>query len=168
MAVEMYKYAAFNGNWDLKDFQVADISKFEKASGPAVNSVDPNLNAYFGRNGKLLMYHGWADPGVPPMGTVDYFHNVTKQVGEKKAKDDMRLFMVPGMGHCGGGDGTSTFTMISAMEQWVEQGKAPETIAASRMRDGKVDRTRPLCAFPKVAVYSGSGSADDAANFSCK
>jgi feruloyl esterase len=80
----------------------------------------------------------------------------------------MRLFMVPGMGHCGGGDGTSTFSMIPALEKWVEQGQAPERIEASRVRDGKVDRTRPLCAFPKVAVYGGSGRTDDTANFSCK
>src|ERR1019366_6141695 len=74
LAVEMYKYAAFDGNWDLKDFKVDDIMRFEKEKGPMVNSVDPNLNAFFAHNGKLLMYHGWADPGVPPQGTVDYFN----------------------------------------------------------------------------------------------
>jgi len=167
LAVEMYKYAAFNGNWDLKDFKVADIIRFEKEKGPAVNSVDPNLNAFFAHNGKLLMYHGWADPGVPPQGTVDYFNNVKETVGAK-AGDDMRLFMVPGMGHCRGGDGTDEFDAVKALEQWVEKSKAPERIEASRVRNGKVDRTRPLCAYPKVAVYSGTGSTDESANFSCK
>jgi feruloyl esterase len=133
-----------------------------------VNSVDPDLNSFFAHNGKLLMYHGWADPGVPPGGTVRYYDSVVNKVGSAKAGEGMRLFMVPGMGHCAGGDGTSTFDMVKAMEAWAEQGKAPQTIPASRMREGKVDRTRPLCAYPSVAVYSGSGSTDEAANFSCK
>ena len=75
--------------------------------------------------------------------------------------------MVPGMAHCNGGDGTSNFDMLAALEQWKEQGKAPEQIAASRVRDGKVDRTRPLCPYPEVAKYKGTDSTDDAANFSC-
>jgi feruloyl esterase len=167
LAVEMYKYAAFNGNWDLKDFKVDDIMRFEKEKGPAVNSVDPNLNPFFAHNGKLLMYHGWADPGVPPQGTVDYFNSVRETVGAK-ASEDMRLFMVPGMGHCRGGDGTDEFDAVKALEQWVEKSKAPERIEASRIRNGKVNRTRPLCAYPKVAVYNGTGSTDESANFSCK
>jgi len=170
LAVEMYKYAALGytakDNWDAKDFKVDDMMRFEKEKGTAVNSVNPNLNAFFSHNGKLLMYHGWADPGVPPQGTVDYFNSVTKTVGAKAA-DDMRLFMVPGMGHCRGGDGTDEFDAVKALEQWVENGKAPERIEASRVRNGKVDRTRPLCAYPEVAVYNGSGSTDDSRNFSC-
>jgi len=167
LAVEMYKYAAFNGKWDMKDFTVADIVRFEKEKGPAVDSVNPNLNPFFAHNGKLLMYHGWADPGVPPQGTVDYFNNVKETVGAK-ASEDIRLFMVPGMGHCRGGDGTDQFDAVKALEQWVEKSKAPERIEASRVRNGKVDRTRPLCAYPKVAVYIGSGSTDESANFSCQ
>jgi len=76
--------------------------------------------------------------------------------------------MAPGMGHCGGGDGPNTFDMVAALEQWVEQGKAPDNIVASHSTKGTVDRTRPLCPYPQVAVYSGSGSTDDAANFACK
>jgi feruloyl esterase len=82
--------------------------------------------------------------------------------------DEYRLFMVPGMGHCGGGDGTSTFNMIGALEQWVEDGKAPDSIPASRVRNGVADRTRPLCPYPQVAAYRGSGSTDDAASFVCR
>ena len=78
------------------------------------------------------------------------------------------LFMAPGMGHCGGGDGPNTFDMVAALEQWVEQRKAPDRIVASRTANGAVTRTRPLCSYPQVAVYSGSGSTDDAANFSCQ
>ena len=76
--------------------------------------------------------------------------------------------MVPGMGHCGGGDGASTFDMLAALDKWVSTGKAPDTVPASRTRNGAVDRTRPLCAYPKYAVYSGSGSLEEAANFRCR
>src|SRR5438094_3126414 len=91
LAVEMYKYVAFgNGDsstWDVKDFKVEDIRRFEKEKGATVDSVNPNLNAFFSHGGKLLMYHGWADPGVPPQGTVNYFNSVTKTVGAKAAED---------------------------------------------------------------------------------
>jgi feruloyl esterase len=79
-----------------------------------------------------------------------------------------RLFMVPGMAHCGGGDGTSTFDMLTAMEQWVENNKVPDQIAAVRRRAGKVDRTRPLCPYPQIAHYKGSGDTNEAANFVCR
>jgi len=88
--------------------------------------------------------------------------------GAGKVSDSYRLFMVPGMAHCGGGEGTSSFDMLGAVEQWVEAKKAPDQIPASRLRDGKVDRTRPLCHYPQVAKYKGTGSIDEAANFACK
>jgi feruloyl esterase len=97
---------------------------------------------------------------------VKYYGEV--QAKTANAKDAVRLFMVPGMGHCGGGNGASTFNMVSALDQWLTNGKAPETVAASRVRDGKVDRTRPLCAYPKAAFYKGAGSIDDASNFECR
>ena len=78
-----------------------------------------------------------------------------------------RLFMAPGMGHCGGGEGPNTFDMLAALERWVEQREAPDRIPASHATNGRVDRTRPLCPFPRVAVYKGSGSTDEAANFVC-
>ena len=88
--------------------------------------------------------------------------------GASKVKENARLFMVPGMNHCGGGVGTATFDMLAALEQWVENGKAPDQIPASHVTNGKTERTRPLCAYPQVATYKGSGSTDDAANFVCK
>ncbi len=86
----------------------------------------------------------------------------------KNVRDAVRLFMVPGMGHCGGGEGPNTFDMLSALDQWVRSGKAPDQIPASRLKDGVVERTRPLCPYPQIATYKGSGSTDDAANFVCK
>ena len=88
--------------------------------------------------------------------------------GPDKTADWYRLFMVPGMGHCRGGEGPDTFDMVSALEQWVENGKAPDRIVASHSRDGRVDRTRPLCPYPQVARYNESGSIDDAASFTCQ
>jgi feruloyl esterase len=104
---------------------------------------------------------------------VAYYQTVLdKLAAQKMTASDVqgfyRLFMVPGMAHCGGGDGTSTFDMLAALEQWVEQKQAPEHILAARVRDGKTDRTRPLCPFPQVAKYKGSGSTDEAANFTCE
>ena len=88
--------------------------------------------------------------------------------GAARVQASHRLFMAPGMAHCGGGEGPNTFDMVAALEQWVEQKQAPNQILASRSRDGKVDRTRPLCPYPQVATYKGSGSTDEAANFACR
>ena len=111
------------------------------------------------------MYQGWAEPGIPPAHVVNYYNDVKAHTAG--AQNAVRLFMVPGMGHCGGGDGASTFDMVAALDRWLETGTAPEQIPASRVRNGTVDRTRPLCAYPKYARYSGQGSLDDATSFSC-
>jgi feruloyl esterase len=106
---------------------------------------------------------------VPTETTISYYEEVAQKLGGVlKIDQQVRMFLVPEMGHCGGGDGPNSFDTLSALDQWVENGKAPETMIASHATAGKVDRTRPLCAYPKVAAYSGSGSIDDAANFVCK
>src|SRR5262249_21687732 len=115
------------------------------------------------------MYHGWNDQLIAPRNAVNYYTSVTKKLGgAEKISDSFRLFMVPGMGHCSGGEGTFNFDVMNVVEQWVEQKKAPDQIVAAHMTEGKPDRTRPLCPYPQVAVYNGSGSTDDAANFTCK
>jgi feruloyl esterase len=113
------------------------------------------------------MYHGWSDQAIAPGNSVNYYTSVVKNLGEAKAANDVRLFMVPAMAHCGGGEGPNTFDQMTAIQDWVEHGKAPEVMIASHAANGTVDRTRPLCAYPKVAKYKGSGSTDDAANFTC-
>jgi len=113
------------------------------------------------------MYHGWSDPGIPPMNSVEYYKKVVDTLASA-SKNSVRLFMIPGMNHCQGGAGTDKFDGIAALSQWVENGKAPDRIPASHLKDGKVDRTRPLCPYPQVATYTGSGSTDDASNFMCK
>jgi fermentation-respiration switch protein FrsA (DUF1100 family) len=136
-----------------------------------LNAVDANLNRFVEHGGKLLIYHGWSDPGIPPSNSVNYYQSVLKAT--QNARDSVRLFMVPGMGHCGGGDGTSTFDMVAAVDTWVATGRAPSAIPASKPTGasgatGAVVRTRPLCAHPTVATYKGTGSTDEAANFVCK
>jgi feruloyl esterase len=114
------------------------------------------------------MYHGFNDPNISALNTINYYETVTRTVGGgERVNDSMRLFMVPGMGHCRGGNGTDTFDMVTAMEEWVERGKPPSRIEASRVRNGATDRTRPLCAYPTVARYTGTGSTDQSANFEC-
>jgi feruloyl esterase len=168
-AVDYFKYIVFDDpNWDPKTLNFdGDIARAAKAANYKIfDATDPGLDAFTGRGGKLLMYQGWAEPGIPPRNVVTYYGQVQKQT--KNAKDSVRLFMVPGMGHCGGGDGTSTFDMVSALDQWMTTGKAPASIPASRVRNAVVDRTRPLCPWPQVATYKGSGSTDEAANFVCR
>jgi len=114
------------------------------------------------------MYHGWSDETVSPLRTLEYFQDVRNRIGSKQASDSIRLFMAPGMYHCGAGPGPDTFDYISALEQWVEKGVAPEQMLSTHFdSNGNPDRTRPLCAYPKIAHYNGSGSIDDASNFSC-
>ena len=175
LAEETYKFLVFQDpNWNYLTFNAErDMATGDRTAGPMMNSIDPDLKPLFSHGGKLLMYHGWADPGIAPRNSVNYYQSVVAKLGkdtlgQAAVSNSIRLFMVPGMGHCAGGDGTSTFSMIDALSTWVEQGKAPDRIEASRVRGGKTDRTRPLCPYPQVAVYNGSGSTDESANFSCK
>lgn len=169
LATDTFKYAIFqNPDWNYLSLNFdSDIARADKVDGGVNNAIDPNLAPFFS-HGKLLMYHGWSDQQIPPRGTINYYTSVVKAVGRQEADQSMRLFMVPGMGHCGGGDGPNSFDMLSAMEQWVEAGKPPERILASHLTQGTADRTRPLCPYPQVAKYKGSGSIDDASNFTCQ
>jgi feruloyl esterase len=168
--LDQAKYVVFQDpNWDWRTFDFdKDNDRFERPEYLLMNATDPHLDKFIGHGGKLLMYHGWADQNVSPYATVQYFEGVQEVFGPAKTSQSVRLFMVPGMAHCGGGEGPNTFDKIGPLDRWVEQGKAPDSIIASHSTAGKVDRTRPLCPYPQVAQYKGSGSIDDAANFTCK
>ena len=158
-------------NWDFKTQPInfdSDVALADKPANQPVNAIDPDIKKFVARGGKMLLSEGWNDAGVPPLEMVNYYNNVVKTIGAKSAISAVRLYMVPGMGHCGGGEGTDHFDLFPALQAWVEQKRPPENLIASRMENGKEVRTRPLCAYPEIATYKGSGSTDDAANFTCK
>jgi feruloyl esterase len=151
-------------DWTTFDVQ-ADLEKIQAARA-ALDATDPDLSRFKARGGKIVSYFGWADPALNPLMGVKYYEAVSQRFGAATT-DFYRMFMVPGMFHCRGGVGVSTFDAMTPLVEWVEKGTAPQTILASKVVDTKVVRTRPLCAYPEVAKYKGSGSTDDAANFTC-
>lgn len=168
---DFWRYWAFdNPNWDWWAFDWdQDMVTADARVGAVVDAINPDLSGLRARGAKLLTYTGWADPVVAPLDTIAYYESVVANIGSQSETDDFfRLFMVPGMGHCSGGAGPDRFDALGALVQWVEQGVAPDTMLASKLApDGSVERTRPLCAYPAVARYTGSGSTDEAANFQC-
>jgi len=169
VGADLFKFVVFKDpKWDFRKFDLArDYDAVHKIDNLDLSPTSPDLKAFVARGGKLLMYQGWADQNVAPQSTVDYYYNVVKTIGQKQVDGSVRLFFAPGMAHCGGGEGPNVFDALTPLEQWREQGKAPASIPATHSTNGKVDRSRPLCPFPQVALYKGSGSIDDAANFVC-
>jgi Tannase and feruloyl esterase len=168
-AQEPFKFIVFKDpSWNWRSFNPAtDADLAIKQDNNVLGLTEPNLKPFFDRGGKLLMYHGWSDPQVAAMNSVNYFNDVIKTTGKANAGKSIQLYMVPGMNHCQGGPGTDVFDKVAAMESWVSSGRAPAQILASHLTEGKADRTRPLCPYGQVAKWKGTGSIDDAANFSC-
>ena len=169
--LEQYRYLVYaDPEWTIDQFDFdTDIVKAEEMDGDTLNALDPNLKPFFDRGGKLMAYHGWSDAQISPLNATQYYQRVVESVGSvDTVHESYRLFMAPGMGHCRGGEGPSIFDKMTPLEAWVERGEAPDRIIAARQSDGVVDRTRPLCPYPKLAVYTGSGSTDEADNFACR
>lgn len=137
--------------------------------GIVIGTDNPDLSAFRDHGGKLVLWHGWADQLITPEGTIDYYKRVLQQMGgSQKVAQFLEFFLAPGVGHCGGGAGPTPYGQLDALLSWVENAKAPTTLpAARRDQTGAITRSRPLCQYPQVAKYKGSGSTDDAANFSC-
>jgi feruloyl esterase len=137
--------------------------------GDVFGTDNPDLTAFRDRGGKAIVWHGWADQLITAEGSVDYYTRVQQQMGgAKKTSEFVRLFMAPGVAHCGGGAGPAPTGQLEALLAWVEEGKAPESLTATRRdQGGAVTRSRPVCAYPLVAKYKGRGSTDEGASFEC-
>jgi hypothetical protein len=134
---------------------------------PVMSSVNPDLSKFKAKGGKVVAWQGWGDPAISPYNTLHYYGTVEKKIGGNM-DDFYRIFFVPGMGHCGAGaTGPDKFDVVAALDNWVENGKAPTRIESFQYKDGKEVRSRPLCMYPEVPKYKGSGSTDDAKNFTC-
>jgi feruloyl esterase len=159
-------------NWRTFDFN-RDVAAVDALLGAKVNATDPNLETFKAHGHKLIVYHGWADVIVPSLESINYYASVEDVQARshhgkgEEMKDFYRLFMVPGMAHCGGGPGLNSIDPVEPLELWVEKGIAPEMIVAKRTEKGVTVMTRPVCAYPLVAHYKGSGDVNDAANFTC-
>jgi feruloyl esterase len=157
-----------NAKWDAAGFDLdRDLKVVDEKVGTIVNAINPDLRAFKARGGKLLLYHGWNDTAISPGNAIDYYSSVLKKMGGRQ-DDFVRLYMAPGMNHCGGGVGPNQVNWMAALERWRESGDAPERLDAYRVANNRVDMTRPLCPYPQVAQYKGTGSTNDAENFTCK
>jgi feruloyl esterase len=173
--------------WNALTATVDDALQQSRAKSAAdLDATNPDLSRFAGRGGKLILYHGWDDPAISPWNTIAYYKDVQQTMGDAMAASFTRLYMIPGMEHCLGGPGASAFGqfgmgtakgptngVFDSLEDWVEKGSPDEDVVATKYAPGadgawKPVMTRPLCAFPAVATYKGSGDSNDAANFTCR
>ncbi len=186
ITVQFFRSMVFeNQSWDLKTLDAERDAKLaDEKLAKTLNATDPDLRPFKKRGGKLIVYHGWADAAIAPQNAIDYFESVVTKMGRGETDAFLKLYMVPGMAHCFGGPGPNNFgqlsnctqcdagrDMLAALERWVEQGTAPGAIVATKFENDFAQtnpgRTRPICPYPGAARYKGSGSVDDAANFTC-
>jgi feruloyl esterase len=202
MVFERPNYDPLTFNYDTDVPSMDNKPIVGQTLATVINATDPNLKAFKARGGKIVHYHGWSDPGVAPMNSVNYYESVIRAIAgndgtrpadsnqaaaTRETQDFYRLFMAPGMQHCGGGPGPNAFGGVSlvqppapadpdhdvlmATERWVERGVAPDRIIATKYKNDDpaqgIAMTRPLCPFPRQARYKGAGSTTDAANFTC-
>jgi feruloyl esterase len=153
--------------WDWRTFDAERELELAEGTIAVANAIDPNLQAFKNRGGKLLMYHGWNDQLIPPENSINYYSSVLAKLGGKQ-ENFLRLFMAPGMQHCANGPGPNQANYMAALERWREAGTPPDLLLASHVTNNRVDMTRPLCPYPQVARYKGTGSTNDAANFVCQ
>ena len=166
-ATQIFKYLIFNDpDWDYSKYDFSNFERDTRLAASFLNATNPDLAAFKARNGKLILWHGWADPALPAQATIDYFRQV--QAHDGQARDYCRLFLFPGCLHCGGGPGASDVDWLSVIVDWVEQGREPDTLIASKKQNGKVVMTRPLYPYPDHAIFKGSGDTNSAESFVLK
>jgi len=164
---QIFKYLVFNQpDWNYATYDFSHFERDTRLAASFLNATNPDLAPLKARKGKLILWHGWADPALPAQGTIDYYRQV--QARDPQAADYCRLFLVPGCLHCGGGPGAAEVDWLSVIVDWVEQGKAPDKLIASRRENGKVVMTRPLFPYPAAASFKGSGDANSAESFEAK
>jgi feruloyl esterase len=168
IALSTFQYALHgDAAWDWRTFKLdREVADADEKLG-FIHAINPDLSAFRDRGGKLLMYHGWADQLISPENSINYRASVEAKLGGNQ-DTWYRLFMVPGMQHCRGGEGPNQFNVMGALERWKESSEPPAQILATHVTNNVIDRTRPLCPYPQMAVYKGAGSINDAANFACK
>jgi hypothetical protein len=178
-----FRYVVFEDpRWNLMTADVDDaLRAANEKTAHVLNASDPDLRRFHQRGGKLILYHGWNDPGISPLNTINYYEAVLHSAGPQTAQNFVRLYMVPGMQHCVGGPGATFFGQLgtttakgpehgiyTALEDWVEKGAAPGEIVATKYDDAKkAIMTRPLCPYPELPKYKGSGDPNDYRNFAC-
>lgn len=165
---EFFKYFVHGDPaWDYRRFDVSTWARDTRVAATFLNADSVDLDAFKARRGKLLLWHGWADPALNAVSTVRYYDRLLAR--DPHAADYARLFLMPGVLHCAGGAGPDVVDWLTAMSQWTEQGAAPERLIAAKVGAGGAPlRTRPLCRHPQRAVYAGTGSTDDATSFACR
>jgi tannase/feruloyl esterase len=164
---EMFKYFVFNDPaWDYTRYEFSNFKKDTALAATVLNATSTNLDAFKGRGGKLILWHGWSDPALTALGSIKYYEQA--QARDPKTAEYFRMFLMPGVLHCAGGPGPDNADWSAAIADWVENGRAPERVVARRISNGAITRTRPLCAYPQHAVYKGSGSTDEADSFVCR
>ncbi len=175
-----------NKDWDFKTANVEAAMKlaYEK-TGDAMDAMDPNLKPFIAHGGKLIVYHGWNDAAISPINSINYYNSAVATVGDESAEKSLRLYLVPGMQHCEGGPGATSFgqggtghrvdavhDVFTSLVEWVEAGKAPGTLIATKYREGGpakgIEMTRPLCSYPKAAKYNSTGDPNMASSFVCE
>jgi feruloyl esterase len=165
-----FKHLVFGDpGWDWRTFNPdLDMPRANSVHAYGINATDPNLAAFKARGGKLIMWHGWLDAIIFARNSIDYYESVVATMGAAETDDFFRLFMAPGMQHCGGGPGPNILDPVTPLERWVEQGIAPNQIVAFNSTNGIVTRRRPLCPYPQTAAYKGSGDINAVESFVCR
>jgi Tannase and feruloyl esterase len=166
-STQIFKYLIFNDpDWDYSKYDFSNFERDTRLAGTYLNATNADLSEFKARNGKLILWHGWADTALPAQGTIDYYVQV--KAHDSAATDYCRLFLVPGCLHCGGGPGASDVDWLSTIVDWVEKGKAPDKLIAAKKDRGNVVMTRPLFPYPETAIYKGSGDTNSADSFEVK
>jgi feruloyl esterase len=164
---QIFKYLVFNNpDWNYSTYDFSNFAGETRLAASFLDATNVNLDGLKARKGKLIIWHGWADPALPPQGTIDYYRQL--QTRDPKASEYCRLFMVPGCLHCGGGPGASDVDWLSVIVEWVEHGAAPDRVIASKSDHGKIEMKRPLYSYPTTVIYKGSGDPASADSFVAK